>query len=324
MKTERSLLLGEAVPIAGPPAAKVKVHPRPSEDEEPALLRRRREGLRPWRKRRWLRWLRALAVLLAAASVPAALGTWLLTSPRFALAGMEVAAGERVSEAWVRQTLAPFAGRNLLLLSLGAVDRRLAEHRWLAAADLRKELPNRLGVRVIERREVALLRRGKELLYLDGDGREIAHFDPGAAGGADLVVVTPRPGESLESIRPEKPGRDGSEADAVAALALLRELDTAAPAWLEGLSEIEVLGTEDFRVYATDLPCPLLLRAGTVAERARRLEELLPEIVARYGPVREIDLRFARRIIVQPSTGGGVEEGPGRRAATIPAPEAEL
>ena len=48
-------------------------------------------------------------------------------------------------------------------------------------------------------------------------------------------------------------------------------------------------------------PFPLLVRAGTLAGRIRQLESLVPQIVARYGAVAAVDLRFPLRIIVQPA-----------------------
>ena len=70
--------------------------------------------------------------------------------------------------------------------------------------------------------------------------------------------------------------------------------------WHRGLSEIDILGRQDFKIFTTDLPFPLLVRGGTVEHKARRLKTLLPQIVDRYGPEAQVDLRFARRIIVQP------------------------
>ena len=93
------------------------------------------------------------------------------------------------------------------------------------------------------------------------------------------------------------------------ALEIVREIEVAGPSWREGLSEVEILGPEDFRVWSAALPFPLLVRSGTLTAKTSYLEALLPQVARRYGRVEAVDLRFARRIIVQPSarsSGSGV------------------
>ncbi len=252
--------------------------------------------------------------------MPVAAVVWLLTSERFALSGLTVTIGEpsearsraarpgearpgeartdaepRVSEAWVRQQLEPFLGANLLRLELAAVAAPIERHPWVRAVDVSKELPARLRVRVAERRAAAVLREGGELFYLDDEGRTIAPADPGA--GDDLAVVSRR-----------APG-DADPGALAAALELLRELEAADLARLADLEEIEILGEGDFRVLTAGLPFPLMVAAGTVEKRVRRLEGLLPQLEERYGAGAVVDLRFERRIIVQPSPGGTQQRG---------------
>lgn len=250
-------------------------------------LRRRNQRVRRRKAPLLLRLLKPLALAVGLVGAPVAAALWLLSSPRFALREMSITTGDRVSETWVRETLAPFAGRNLLRLELASITALVGAHPWVAGVDLRKEPPAHLRVEIRERRAAALLRRPDGLVYLDERGRPIAPFEPGQ-GPADLVLVT----------------GDGARADPSAALELHREIEAFAPPWLAGLSEIEILGEKDFRLFSSDLPFALLVRAGGLAAKARRLEELLPGIVARHGPIREVDLRFDRRIIVQPDADG--------------------
>lgn len=256
-------------------------------DESP--FRRRRGAIRHARRHPVLRLLRPLAVAAVVVGTPAAVAFWILDSPRFALReiGVDVETHGRVSAGWVRQALRPAVGWNLPRLPLGWVDDALARHPWVASVDVRKKLPDQLVVRVIEKREVALGRGTgpgePEFWYLDARGQRIAPFDP-AAGETDLVLVSgTAPGVGVGP-----------------ALRLRQEIAAAAPGWAAGLSEIEVLGEEDFRVWSADLPFPLLVRAGTLARKNRHLETLLPEIFHRYDGVAAVDLRFTRRIILQP------------------------
>lgn len=291
---------------------------RPVETETVPLVRRRpsstsKRGASPvrWRRRSaWLKWLKPLTGAILIVGVPSALVVWLFTSPRFALQEMTVEiAGEdgvprRVSAAWVRAELAPLQGENLLRLPLEATAERLEQHRWVRSVDLGKELPSRLQVRVIERREVALLRAGSDgLFYLDEEGHLIAPAEPaGSEIAGKTAAVLPR--DTLVLI-------DGAGAsEAAAALGLLRELAAVGPDWLEGLERIEVLREEDFKVHTTGLPFPLLLRAGAVEDSVRRMAEVRDQLEARYGREKTIDLRFDRRVIIEPST----DQPPGRGA----------
>ena len=80
-----------------------------------------------------------------------------------------------------------------------------------------------------------------------------------------------------------------------------RELAESAPQWAGTLSEVEVLGEGDFRLYLGALSFPLLVRAGTLRERVGELQRLLPKLDQRYPKLAFIDLRFDRRIIFQPA-----------------------
>ncbi len=275
---------------------------------------RRRGGVRRSRRGRLRRLAGPFAAALAIVASPTAVIAWVMTSPHFALSEIAVVTGERVSEAWVRRALEPLLGDNLPRLSLTRAEGLLRRHPWVAEAGLFKDLPARLSVRVEEKRAVALERADRDLFYLDASGSRIERFDP-LAGSVDLLLVSladsrrgaappaqpspaAAPGEVPEPAPPAAPSSLRS------AVEMADEIEQIAPSWSAGLSEIEVLGEQDFRVYTTSLPFPLLVRAGRLNEKARRLEELLPRIVERYGAVAAVDLRFARRIIVQPSAGG--------------------
>lgn len=257
----------------------------------------RRRGTPPRRKRKSLVWTLAkpLAVALLLVGLPAGLVAWVLTAPRFGLSDVQVveAAGpaRRVSRESVRQALAPLQGENLVRLSLAEAAARLERNPWIASVEMAKELPGRLRVKVAERRPVALLLVDGGLVYADSEGRAIA------------PVVTPA---ELEAARrdkllvvsfSQKPHGEGISA----ALAVAADLGRAQPTWAGQLSRIEVLGEEDFRLHTDALPFPLLVRSGQVKPKVERLVELLPELSRRYVRIEAVDLRFARRIVVQPA-----------------------
>ena len=264
-------------------------HPRDSDAEVVPL--RPREKVKRLKSPLWVRLLRPLAAAATIVGVPAAVVFWLLTSPSFAVHETRFGGANqsrRVPAAWVEHTLRSFEGRNIWQLPLEEVELALHRHPWVAAVGLRKAPPRTLVVSIVERSEAALYRQGGELEFVDSAGALIDRYDP-RGGAVDLPILSagaPSSGEKA-SLLP-------------AAMALLAELEKAQPTWAAGLSEVEILSEEDFRLFTAELPFPLLVRSGTLADKSRQLQALLSQIRDRYQQVKAVDLRFARRIIVQP------------------------
>jgi cell division septal protein FtsQ len=256
----------------------------------------RRRGTPPRRRRKslLLALLRPLTVAVVVVALPSGLVLWVLTAPLFRLRTVEVGGpGRRVGAAWVRQVLAPLQGKNLVRLSLADATARLQSNPWIEKVEIEKQLPAALRVKLAERRPVALLLSGQNLAYADTAGRPIApvatpaELEEARKGG--LLVVS--------FVREPHPAGVG----VAAALKVAAELGRVQPDWAAKLAQIEVLGEEDFRLHTDALPFPLLVTAGQVGPKVQRLVELLPELTQRYTRIEAVDLRFSRRIVVQPS-----------------------
>ena len=274
----------------------------------------RRRGAPPRRRRRspLLTLAKPLGIAALTVGLPLAVAAWLLTSRQFQLHGIDVgrepapgAAAARVPAPWVRQALAPLLGRNLLRLPLAEVRQRLAANPWIATAEVAKELPDRLRVTVAERRPAVLLREGA-LLYADAAGRPIAAVGSPAEEAAArrrglLVVALPRFAPAAEA----PPGSDAMPAAAATAVAgalrLAAQLRRLRPGWTAALSQIDVVDEDDYQLRVEGLPCPLLVRGSRLADNLVRFEQLLPELRRRYPALAAVDLRFSRRIVIQPA-----------------------
>jgi len=248
----------------------------------------------PKRKRRsvWRKLMRPLGSALAILGVPLAGGLWVATAPQFALSEIAIEGAGRVSETWIRARLAPLLGRNLPLLPLSAAAERLAVHPWVDSLEIAKELPDRLVVRVAEKRPAVFLRSGGRLFWADATGKPIAPLSaqeaaaeiareralaesnsgPGGPGAPDGFLV-------VSFAAPVKNG-------VARALGVAAELGKANPDWAARLAEIEVLGEEDFRLRIGVLPFPVLVRDGDVIDKVHRLEVLLPRLAERYPTLR--------------------------------------
>jgi len=272
----------------------------------------RRTAVKPRRKKRSLlvRLLRPLTAALLLVGVPVGVGGWVLTSPRFALAEVEVRGTRRVDPAWVEARVEPLLGRNLVQLPLTRVEAALAGHPWIAALSIRKQLPDGLAVEVTERRPAVLVpapdRQGRRQSDASDDGE-----DGGAAAWwlADAAgrPIVPAPADAAADFVRVVPAEDrgaavGPLAAAVpGALSVAADLARSRPVWAAGLERIEALGQDEYRLRTTALPFPLLVKAGQVEPRAGRLEAALPELRRRLGEIGVADLRFAGRLVVRPA-----------------------
>lgn len=276
---------------------------------------RRRHGLPVRRRSRLASFIRPFLAALAIVGIPAAALWWSGTSPRFGLTDLEVQGSERVSEEWVRDQLAGLVGRNLVWMPLDSVERTLSSHPWVAGTEVTKELPDRLRVIVVERRPAARLVTPDGSFWVGPDGAVIA---PMVAGETPAAALEP-PAELLEVRWAAAPTAGPATADSAraerilaAALGAAEVLAETAPEWARALTAVEVLGDEELRLEGDGVPFPLLVRSGgapgargrqpdELASRLRRLEQILPELLARHPEPASVDLRFKNRIVVRPA-----------------------
>ena len=239
-----------------------------------------------------MRLLKPFVTALLLVGVPVVAVLWVLTSPRFLLAEVQIGKTVQVTTEEVAHALAPLEGRHLLALSLDDVESLLVVNPWIGGAAIRKQLPNRLVVEILERSPAALLRRNDGIFYVDRTGFVIATYDP--EGPVDLPILSVAAGANL---------------DVDSALRVAAEIEALAPRVGAGLSEIEVLGMGDFRVFSAALPFPILISAADLDPQLAKLDRLLPEILGRYPEVAAVDLRFSRQIVIQPAGGPRSQEG---------------
>jgi hypothetical protein len=310
-----------ARPAAGPPLA-----PAAASGIDGHVLPFRRTAVKPRRRRRRLlpRLVRPLATAVLLVALPVGVGGWVLSSPRFALAELEVRVGPRVDAAWVESRLAPLVGRNLVAMPLPRVEAALAGHPWIEAVSIRKQLPDGLAVEVVERRPAVLVPepaerpgrrmddrgaepdgagtaapRGERLWLADAAGRPIVPAPPEAAAEYVLVVPAAERGAAVGPLAAAVPG----------ALSVAADLARSRPVWAAGLERIEALGQDEYRLRTAALPFPLLVRAGEVEPRAGRLAAALPALREHMGDIGLADLRFAGRLVVRPAEATAVAAG---------------
>jgi cell division septal protein FtsQ len=251
-------------------------------DERVAFLRRGRVVPRQKRLSRVARWAIAGVCALAAA-----LGVVrFFAGPLFALDRFEVSGNQRARTADLLSALSAFRGTNLVTLGLGRVADALAENPWVDRVTLSKRFPDKLTVRVIERRPVALLAEEGRLFWLDAAGRPIAAYDP-RADPAEYVVV-----RGQRDALPEIVG-------------LLEELRTRRPDYVAALSEISLLSEGGFGMMDSIFRRPVRVLRRDAPEKIGALMKARGLLESRGWEAQAIDLRFADRIVLVGAYGAG-------------------
>lgn len=263
------------------------------------FFRRRPEAPRRRRRRPVLTFLgRALRVALVLA-VPVATAVWALTSPVFALGEVEYAGLERVSRSWLDERLAGYRGDNLITLRLDRVREELADHEWIQGVRLRKSLPDRLAVEVVEYRPAARLQSIDGEFWLTEDGYVIASVSdaepPLRSANPEALVIAPEgQAETAEWI--------GTTPTSVkAALGVAARLADAPGGLDQQLTAVAILGRDDFELRLAHRPFVVRVTSSTGESELEVFDRLLPQIVERYQELGVVDLRFSRRIVLKPT-----------------------
>jgi cell division protein FtsQ len=239
------------------------------------------------RRRTWPsvgRVLRITAVTLLVAAIPAGLvagGWWLATSPRFAVAAVDVGGAQHVTVERILEAARIEPGKSLFLMDPRAAVQRIEALPQVERAEIVRELPNRVTVRVEERRPFTLLHSGR-LSWIDEGGRILA-----PAGEA---VVPPAPVISGVA--------EGETAKARDAVRLIRALLRRGSALAAEISEID-MSESDGPVLFTANGVEVRLGNEDWDERLARLETVLAQKAAREGNVRTVDLRFRDQVVLQ-------------------------
>lgn len=259
--------------------------------ERSAFVAGQRVGSVPGRRgRRLRRVVRVLpiAALVLLAPLGAAFGAyWVLTTPRLAVASVEVRGTSRVPAEQVLAAAAIEPGTNILRLDTRGVAGRVEALAAVRRADVVRELPNRVVISVEERRPFTLVHAGR-LHWLDEEGRLLG-LAPHAVAPQVPVVSGLSEGE-LASLR-AAPGPK-----AQAAIALIRALLRSGSGLAAEISEIDMSRPDGPVLYTLD-GVEVRLGSEDWEERLARLEGVLAQVATQ--DVRTVDLRFRDQVVFQ-------------------------
>jgi cell division protein FtsQ len=300
-------------------------------EEEPKYLRRQKPleiKRRKFGRTAWSTYLRVGlwgAAGVAGASVAYALAHFLLFSPDMALLHpeqVELGGNHNVTRASVLEVFKVDRGRSILRVPLEERRRQLEATPWVENATVRRALPNRIEIEIVERTPVAFLRQGNEMSLVDLHG---VILERPLKGNFHFPVVS--------GLGPEMPLEERERRMQLFA-SFSRELESARGGAMDKVSEVDLSDANDLRASIASLPggrstgaagaqqdAPILVHFGSsdFGGKYQTLLENIGQYRATAGCVESVDLRFSRMAVVNPDATGCSQPLAQQRAANSPA-----
>ena len=265
--------------------------------------RNRRRGTGPGVGALW----RALSVALPGAlAIGLALAAWpnlrdaAARHPYFAVREVVVRDHHRLPADEVRAAAGIAPGTSIWEVDAAAAEARLAGHRWIRAARVRRELPHRVVIEVREERPLAIvaLEDGKGEYYVSSHGHLFAPVE--ARDARDFPYLTGLARADL------KDGERFGPRALHRALALVRQSGGAA------VSEVHVDRVRGLTLLPVRPSVPIELGWSGFAAKLARLPRVLTLWAGREGEIVAVNLRFDDEVIVR--TQPARAAAPARRA----------
>jgi len=253
------------------------------------------------RRVRWALWSclwAAWSLLLGAAVVR--LSADIEKSPDFSLERITIEGCERVEVEIIRSVCGVELGTNLLAIDSHEVSRKLESCPLVESATVVKQFPRSLLIRIRERQPVVLFPHRGAFYCMDRDG---VVFSKAASGDLpDLPLLT-----GLEDYPWAFGGREEGRM-VQSSLRLLQDLSRVGA--FGRLSEIHVDPGEGLSFFLEAFPVRVRIGWDPFGDGIRRLERVLPLLIAAPKSRLSIDVRYAGHVFVKD------EEKPVRRTAS--------
>ncbi|BCS88357.1 cell division protein FtsQ/DivIB [Pseudodesulfovibrio sediminis] len=131
-----------------------------------------------------------LLSFVAALSVGMLYGYRYITSnPYFNLTEIHVSGNTRLSYSDVLSNADVALGLNSIDMNVGEVESRLSTNPWIQSVTVRRELPNRLRIGIVEKVPAFWIRQGDGLYFADANGKVIAPMHPGEIASLPVLSV---------------------------------------------------------------------------------------------------------------------------------------
>ena len=214
-------------------------------------------------------------------------GTRLLLASHLELNTIEIQGCVRTDREQILEAASVPLKTPIFQLDLKEIARRVETLAWIRSCEVRRVLPNKLSVRVIERQPVALIRLDK-LYYVDEDGTPFK--EPSLGETLDYPILT----GWEDRVRT----KDAEKEIIEEALWFIREVQDHPHLSREGISEINCNEIDAITIFMAKEGTMIHMSRGDVEFRVRRLEEVWKRITAKHLPVKYILYESPDRIVV--------------------------
>jgi cell division protein FtsQ len=280
--------------------------------------KRSAERLRRLKQRAWTLLLAAgaVAVLLLVSALFVFTHDMLMKANAFPVQQIGVTGSGRLSKAAVVRRAGVERGDNILSVNLSKIKKRLTSHPWIADAEVRREIPGGLQIRIREHRCDAIVDLGDKFL-LNRGGRLFKSYQPGAdpeglpvirgLAAADVVVAPgqearsgagwPRSAQATDWGGAPPPG---PVAAVMEVLKLGRSADSTVPN--RRIGRIDVDRSMGLTLHAFNGTKVIHIGYGDYPEKYRMLATILARVKRdrRVPDFSRIDLQDINRIVIRP------------------------
>lgn len=235
-------------------------------------------------------------------------------SEHFKARHIQIEGGQRLDARTLATVAGVRQGINVLKVNLSAARKRLLAHPWIAEAEVRREIPSTLSIRIREHVPAAVVDVGKKFL-LNTRGEIFKEWEPADPGGLPVVsglkVSDLRPADRSDAAATR--GLPGLRASAPPASAPSRPMDAVMQVLARAGDNGSVLPTREIRMIRVDRELGITVVAYDEAKsirlgyddyvpKLRLLADLLAFFKTQPGmsDFERIDLTDASRVIVNP------------------------
>jgi cell division protein FtsQ len=229
-------------------------------------------------------WKSFVAICAIAALIAVGYGSYTIihyarTSPRFEIKSVEVAGLKRVEQTQVLAQARLPDEANVFSINLDEVRERVEGLKWVRFANVKRVLPDKIAISIVERQPVGLARVRKMILQFDTEA-ELLDRDHGTGMTAPI----------LDGLNPND--REGNKKKVKLYTRILEELHGPSD-----LSEVHISDSGEVSVVSLNEPLLVKLgkenfraRWGTYLQVRRKIQQDFPETV-------QVDLRFTDPIL---------------------------
>jgi len=152
--------------------------------------------------------VKGLMLFLAAVVVLGIMGTGLIYSYRLVtttsalgLTEISVTGNQRLAYGQVLEIAGLRLGQNSLGVNVTRVEAALSQNPWVEFVTVRRELPDKLFINMVERQPSFWVRQDGQLYFADAKGNIITQLSPGDSASLPLLAVAPELGDQQASVQ---------------------------------------------------------------------------------------------------------------------------